>query len=80
MVPKVTIRGGNMGTSRFKIQYLPTIVLIVVGALVWMLACGNVASAFDFHTDSAHGHDTDGVNRRDVVPDPDHKRLSQSKR
>lgn len=61
-----------MGTSRFKIQYLPTIVLIVVGALVWMLACGNVASAFDFHTDSAHGHDTDGVNRWDVVPDPDH--------
>ena len=37
--------------------------LMVVGALVWMLSCGGVATAFDFHADSAHGNTTYGVNR-----------------
>ncbi len=52
-----------MRIARWKIQSLPTTILIVVGLLVWVLSCGDVAFAFDFHADSAHGNTTDGVNR-----------------
>ncbi|MBW1744556.1 MAG: hypothetical protein JRJ47_14185, partial [Deltaproteobacteria bacterium] len=47
-------------------------ILIVVGVLFWVLSCGDVAAAFDFHADSAHGDNSEGVNRKDVVSDPDH--------
>jgi hypothetical protein len=60
-----------MQIIRFKTQYLPTTVLIVVGVLVWVLASAGLAAAGPY-TDSAHGNTTYGVNRSDVVPDPDH--------
>jgi hypothetical protein len=43
-----------MQITRFKIQYLPTAMLILVGVLVWMLSCGDVARA-ESYTASAHG-------------------------
>ena len=52
-----------MKIRKSKIQNLRTIMLMVVGALVWILSCGNVATAFDFHADSAHGNTGYGVNR-----------------
>ena len=56
-----------MQTTRFKIQYLPTKILIIVALFVWGLISSGVATA-DVYTDSAHGN-TDppplgyGVNR-----------------
>ena len=43
--------------------YMPTAIFIGVAVLVWVLSCGNGASAFDFHADSAHGNNGYGVNR-----------------
>ena len=48
-------------------QYLPTAILITVALFVGVLSCGDVAFAFDFHADSAHGNNDPapgyGVNR-----------------
>ncbi len=55
-----------MQIRRSRIQYLPTTILIVVGVLLWVLSCGGVAAAFDFHADSAHGNESYGVNRLDA--------------
>jgi hypothetical protein len=46
-------------------------ILIVSGVLFWVLSCGDLAVA-DMYTDSAHGDNSEGVNRSTVVPDPDH--------
>ena len=58
-----------MKTTRSKIQCLPTMVLIVVGLLVWVLTYADVATAFDFHADSAHGNDSYGVDRSGTPDD-----------
>ena len=50
-----------MKIRKSKIQNPPTIMLMVVGALVWMLSCGNVATAG--YSESAHGDTTNGINR-----------------
>ena len=55
-----------MQIRRSRIQYLPTTILIVVGVLFWVLSCGGMATAFDFHADSAHGNESYGVNRLDT--------------
>ena len=53
-----------MKTTKSKIPpYMPTAIFIGVAVLVWVLSCGNGASAFDFHADSAHGNNGYGVNR-----------------
>ncbi len=49
--------------ARPKTQYLHTTILIIVVLFVWVLSCGDVAAAFDFHADSAHGNESYGVNR-----------------
>lgn len=59
-----------MQIARSKIQYLPTTLLVVVGVFVWVLSSSGVATAG--YTDSAHGNATYGVNRSNVVEDPDH--------
>jgi len=62
-----------MRIMRSKIQYLPTTILIVVGVLMWLLSCGDMATAFDFHdfhADSAHGNESYGVNRTDLECPP----------
>jgi len=51
-----------MQITRLKIQYLPTTVLIVLGALFYLLSSANVATAGTY-ADSAHGDPTFGVNR-----------------
>ncbi len=48
--------------TRLKIQ-LPTTILIMVALVVWVLSFRGVATAFDFHADSAHGNESYGVNR-----------------
>ena len=63
-----------MQTTRSKIQYLAATILIVLGVLVWLVSCGGVAFAFDFHADSAHGNndpppDGYGVNRSEAGQD-----------
>ena len=59
-----------MQITGFKTQYLPMKILIVVGVLFWVLSCGAVAVAFDFHADSAHGNNDPppgyGVNRSEA--------------
>ena len=60
-----------MPITKSKIQYLPTTILIVVVLLVWVLSFSGMATAGTY-ADSAHGNATYGVNRSDVVPDPDH--------
>jgi len=50
-----------MQTTRFKIQYLPTKILIIVALFVWLLSSSGVATAD--YADSAHGNDLYGVNR-----------------
>jgi hypothetical protein len=60
-----------MKITRFKIQYLPTTILIIVALFVWVVNSSGVATA-DMYTDSAHGNDSSGVNRSNVVEDPDH--------
>ena len=50
-----------MKIRKSKIQNSRTIMLMLVGALGWILSCGNVATAG--YTDSAHGNSSDGVNR-----------------
>ncbi|MBW1744711.1 MAG: hypothetical protein JRJ47_14990 [Deltaproteobacteria bacterium] len=49
---------------------MPTAVLVAMALFVWVLSCGNVAVAFDFHADSAHGNQSDGVNRIDTECPP----------
>ncbi|MBW1744021.1 MAG: hypothetical protein JRJ47_11455 [Deltaproteobacteria bacterium] len=61
-----------MKITRLKPQYLPTTMVIIVVLFVWVLSASGVATAFDFHNDSAHGNTGYGVNRKDIVPDPDH--------
>jgi hypothetical protein len=53
-----------MKITRFKIQHLPTTILLVVGVLVWVLSSLGGAGA-DMYTDSAHGNSDPGygVNR-----------------
>jgi len=46
-----------------KIECLPTTILFVLSVLIWLVICTNVAAAFDFHTDTAHGNTSYGVNR-----------------
>jgi hypothetical protein len=58
-----------MQITRSRIQYLPTTILIVVGVFVWVLSSSDVATAFDFHADSAHGDPISGVNRLDAGHD-----------
>jgi hypothetical protein len=60
-----------MQITRFKTQYLSNTILVIVGVLVWVLSSAPVASAGTY-ADSAHGNGTYGVNRSDVLPDPDH--------
>ncbi len=53
-----------MQITRFKTQYLHTTILIVVGVLVWVLmAHYAIAWAAATYTDSAHGDNSEGVNR-----------------
>jgi hypothetical protein len=61
-----------MKIAKSKMQYWRSMVLIVVGVLVWMLSCPDVTPAFDFHLDSAHGNNSYGVNRSSIVEDQDH--------
>jgi hypothetical protein len=51
-----------MQTTRSKIEYLPTTILIIVTLFVWVLSFSDIATA-DMYTDSAHGDHTSGVNR-----------------
>jgi hypothetical protein len=64
-----------MQTTRSKIQDLPTTILIVVGVFACVLSWAYVASAGTY-AESAHGNNDPapgyGVNRSDVVSDPDH--------
>jgi hypothetical protein len=46
-----------------KTQYSTAAVLIFVAVFVWVIGPVNVAMAFDFHIDSAHGSNSYGVNR-----------------
>ncbi len=55
-----------MQIPRPKMQCLAITVLMVVTVLVWVLSWERVAAAFDFHTDSAHGSASYGVNRSGV--------------
>ena len=52
-----------MKNSRSKIGCLPTTILFVLTVSVWLLICTNVAAAFDFHADTAHGNTSYGVDR-----------------
>ncbi|MBW2172953.1 MAG: hypothetical protein JRF69_13500, partial [Deltaproteobacteria bacterium] len=61
-----------MSTTKPKIPYIPAAVVIGVAVLMWILSCADIATAFDFHTDSAHGDNAEGVNRKNVVLDPAH--------
>jgi hypothetical protein len=54
-----------MQITRFKTQYLPTTILIVVGVLLYLLSSGGVATA-GVYADSAHGNESYGVNRLDT--------------
>ncbi len=74
IVPKliagITIRGQTVQITRFKTQYLPTTILIVVGVLVWVLmAHYAIARAAATYTDSAHGDLVSGVNRSEAGHD-----------
>lgn len=60
-----------MQISKSTIRYLPTIIWIVVGLFMWALSYGDVATA-DVYSDSAHGNTRYGVNRSNVVEDPDY--------
>jgi hypothetical protein len=60
-----------MQITRSKIHYLPTTILVFVGVLGWVLSCDDVVAA-PTYADSAHGNASYGVNRSDVLPDPDH--------
>ena len=60
-----------MQIGKSKVHNFWTVILIILAVLVWVLSCGNVATA-DMYAESAHGDTTDGVNRLDVVPDPGH--------
>ncbi len=53
-----------MQTTRCKTQYLPAIIFIVVGVLVWVFTHSDVIAYYGAtYTDSAHGDPTFGVNR-----------------
>ncbi len=53
-----------MQITRYKIQYFPVTILVVVGMLVWVLmAHYAIAWAAATYTDSAHGNASYGVNR-----------------
>ena len=52
-----------MQITRSKIECLPTTILFVLSVSMWLVICTNVAAAFDFHTDTAHGNTSYGVNR-----------------
>lgn len=52
-----------MQIAGFRIRLLSTIPLIVVAVFLWLFSLGRVATAFDFHAESAHGNPTYGVNR-----------------
>ena len=60
-----------MQISKSTIRYLPTTIWIVVGLFMWALSYGDVATA-DVYSDSAHGNTIYGVNRSNVVEDPDY--------
>ena len=51
-----------MQTTKFKIQYLPATILIVVGVLLWVLSLAPVVTAGTY-AESAHGDTTNGINR-----------------
>jgi len=62
-----------MQMTRPKIQYLPTIILIVVGVLVWVFMASDAIAWYPAtYAGSAHGNNSEGVNRSNVVTDPDH--------
>ena len=53
-----------MQITRYKIQYFPVTILVVVGMLVWvLLASDAIAWHPATYTDSAHGNTSYGVNR-----------------
>ncbi len=53
-----------MQITRFKTQYLPTTILIVVGVLVWVCTHSEaIAWEPATYAESAHGNPSDGVNR-----------------
>lgn len=52
-----------MEITRFRVQNLPRTILIVAVVSVCLLNSGNVATAFDFNIDTAHGDRSYGVNR-----------------
>ncbi len=51
-----------MQTTRSKIEYVPTMIFIVVGVFLYLLSTGGAATAGTY-ADSAHGDDSSGVNR-----------------
>jgi hypothetical protein len=59
-----------MQITRFKIQYLPATILIVVGVLVWVLSLASVATAGTY-AESGHGNTSYGVNRAGTECPPD---------
>ncbi|MBW2170383.1 MAG: hypothetical protein JRF69_00145, partial [Deltaproteobacteria bacterium] len=62
-----------MKMARFRVRYLPKIGLIIFGVLVWVLMASDSIAWFPAtYVDSAHGNTSQGVNRSNVVTDPDH--------
>ncbi|MBW1859519.1 MAG: hypothetical protein JRI70_05430, partial [Deltaproteobacteria bacterium] len=52
-----------MQNRRPKIKHLPTTPLIIVAVFLWVFGLPDVAPAFDFHAESAHGNLAYGVDR-----------------
>jgi hypothetical protein len=52
-----------MSITKSKALCMPTVIFAGAAVLVWVLSCANIAVAFDFHGESAHGNDSYGVNR-----------------
>jgi hypothetical protein len=58
-----------MKTTRSKVRYLPTTVLIVFGVLVWVLMASDaIAWSPATYVGSAHGDTSQGVNRSETYP------------
>jgi hypothetical protein len=62
--------GWTMQIARSRIPHFWLVILIVVPTLVWVIGSVYVATAFDFHADSAHGNTSYGVNRSGTQYDP----------